>query len=387
MDEEQFILRLPDPLAQRLRLGLSSKAKRDAAGAPTGTFHVRFSGPREAVFSLDGEDYPASLMDLPCIVETHKTADKRTYFKSGDVHQVLVVRMPEENAPENFNLPHGVTPAGKDAAKRFHVPKTVFTADQVESVENQMKYVVDNKIQFVRKKQDPAPQHEEDELIIEEEGDNTTQNNRKDDVAPEARGSTKDASAQGTTPKDAPKDAAGDEGKAAETVATSVRAEEESAAQKDGSAKADAEKAEPAESTKDVTEAARPEAAPEEKAAPAPTPSPLASVAASPAAMPSPTEGEAVANEEAEEDDDFAEMLAGEMMDDNDAEREAEDARRRIERTTLDSKIEEQRSKIRDQEAQAARAPNPILKKRILSKVDELKTQLAELEKSRSALD
>ena len=50
MDEDQFILRLPEPLAEKMRLGLSSKAKRDAAGA-TEKFAVRLIEGRTAVFS------------------------------------------------------------------------------------------------------------------------------------------------------------------------------------------------------------------------------------------------------------------------------------------------------------------------------------------------
>lgn len=37
------------------------------------------------------ETYPALLSNLPCVVETHKTHDKSTFYKSNDVGQVLQV--------------------------------------------------------------------------------------------------------------------------------------------------------------------------------------------------------------------------------------------------------------------------------------------------------
>lgn len=40
---------------------------------------------------MDGKTYPARLVDLPCVVETQKTLDRSTFFKSGDVGQMLVV--------------------------------------------------------------------------------------------------------------------------------------------------------------------------------------------------------------------------------------------------------------------------------------------------------
>ena len=37
------------------------------------------------------ESYPALLCNLPCVVETHKTYDKTTFYKSNDVGQILYV--------------------------------------------------------------------------------------------------------------------------------------------------------------------------------------------------------------------------------------------------------------------------------------------------------
>ncbi len=43
------------------------------------------------VFTLEGESYPARLVNLPTNVETHKTVDKVTYYKSSDIGQMIVV--------------------------------------------------------------------------------------------------------------------------------------------------------------------------------------------------------------------------------------------------------------------------------------------------------
>lgn len=42
-------------------------------------------------FTMDGKVYPARLVDLPCVLETQKTLDRSTFFKSGDVGQMLIV--------------------------------------------------------------------------------------------------------------------------------------------------------------------------------------------------------------------------------------------------------------------------------------------------------
>lgn len=40
---------------------------------------------------MDGKKYPARLVDMPCVLETQKTLDKSTFFKSGDIGQMLIV--------------------------------------------------------------------------------------------------------------------------------------------------------------------------------------------------------------------------------------------------------------------------------------------------------
>uniref|UniRef100_A0A7S3M8N5 TAFII55 protein conserved region domain-containing protein n=1 Tax=Spumella elongata TaxID=89044 RepID=A0A7S3M8N5_9STRA len=77
---------------------------------------------------MNGKEYPALLMNLPTIVETHKTFDNKIFLKSGDIGQVLQVF---ETAAERdvmrgqicktINgdyMPSGLTPPTADIVKR-----------------------------------------------------------------------------------------------------------------------------------------------------------------------------------------------------------------------------------------------------------------------------
>lgn len=43
---------------------------------------------RNGTFSIGNESFPASLLDLPCIVESYKTYDESLLIKTSDVGQV-----------------------------------------------------------------------------------------------------------------------------------------------------------------------------------------------------------------------------------------------------------------------------------------------------------
>ena len=40
-------------------------------------------------FIIDGANYPMELIDLPCIIESHRSNDGVTLYKSADIAQVL----------------------------------------------------------------------------------------------------------------------------------------------------------------------------------------------------------------------------------------------------------------------------------------------------------
>lgn len=45
---------------------------------------------RKGEMLYEGKKYPLTLVDLPCVIESHKTLDRRTFYKSADVHQVRI---------------------------------------------------------------------------------------------------------------------------------------------------------------------------------------------------------------------------------------------------------------------------------------------------------
>lgn len=349
-DEEQYILRLPAPLSEQMRLGLASKAKRDAAGSEA-RFSVHFISERYAFFYLNEERYAATLHDLPAIVESHKTADKRTYYKSADIHQVLIVALPAladdaahpkdvpDGDDEPFTLADGISAASRGAAKRFYVPHTKIRADQIRHVERRMKYVADNKLAFIRKKTEPAteplPNNDDADVIIEEE------------VEPPVP--TPDTPAtpapSGVTP----------------AVSTPI------------------DTAPLPTLSVPVSTAATPVAASPQPQTPAnDAPTPLDATFPSAAGTPL----------EAVDDDldEFTEMLGGTLVDATPQLNEEEEAVLRLQRTKLDSEIEEQKGKIKAKQDEAAKMPNFVLKSRILSKVPELEAALHKLEEERKKL-
>ncbi len=117
----RLILRLPPRLADRLRSLLQSgkldentascrvvhdgntggdqshggdKSKENEETIKVGKVEKNNEGPKPSsrwVFTLEGESYPARLVNLPTNVETHKTVDKVTYYKSSDISQMVVV--------------------------------------------------------------------------------------------------------------------------------------------------------------------------------------------------------------------------------------------------------------------------------------------------------
>jgi transcription initiation factor TFIID subunit 7 len=80
---EQYVLRLPEKLATVVRERLSAQEMGDMHYEATGDFNGK-----GFTFHIGGVSYPATLGNLPCVVETHKSFDKHTYFKTGEVGQV-----------------------------------------------------------------------------------------------------------------------------------------------------------------------------------------------------------------------------------------------------------------------------------------------------------
>ncbi|XP_033744305.1 transcription initiation factor TFIID subunit 7-like [Pecten maximus] len=127
--EQQFILRLPPGPAMALRRDVQtgSVALKDKFSIEMQPDH------RHCVVRFGNELLYAKLMDLPCIIESLKTVDMKTFYKTADISQLLVCSYTdEENSQDEiespkkkdkdknkkYHLPHGVTPPLKNVRKR-----------------------------------------------------------------------------------------------------------------------------------------------------------------------------------------------------------------------------------------------------------------------------
>ncbi|KAK6335982.1 hypothetical protein TWF730_003355 [Orbilia blumenaviensis] len=122
--EEQFILRMPPGEdADYLRAELEKKE----FGKSTDIW-FKFKDDRRAILGVRGKIYSATLVDLPCIIESHKTIDKgKNIFKTADISQMLLVgerlifedqRMSTSVPSSELNYPHGITPPMHWARRR-----------------------------------------------------------------------------------------------------------------------------------------------------------------------------------------------------------------------------------------------------------------------------
>lgn len=130
--ENQFILRLPEEYAIILRESINTDKVRDK-------LEIEILGDnRHATVRFHDTSFSAKLMTLPTVTETWKTLDKKSFWKTADICQLLVCK--DEDAPESssdedetkfpdpykkqlaiakkFQYPHGLTPPLKNVKKK-----------------------------------------------------------------------------------------------------------------------------------------------------------------------------------------------------------------------------------------------------------------------------
>lgn len=129
--ETQFILRLPEEPAMALREAIQSGA---------GNLKERLSislenDLRKGMVRLDDRYLYAKVVDIPTIIESLKTIDKKSFYKTADVCQMIVCKespdpitddeSPQKNKKKDPNkvdkkylYPHGITPSLKNVRKR-----------------------------------------------------------------------------------------------------------------------------------------------------------------------------------------------------------------------------------------------------------------------------
>ncbi|XP_059430780.1 transcription initiation factor TFIID subunit 7-like [Corylus avellana] len=115
--DEQFILRVPPSVAERLDRLLSESE--NASSSDDKSLDLSFSEDgKSGTFVIGNDHFPASLLDLPCVVESYKTYDDSVLIKTADVGQMIMVREAGDAAPDVVEYRHGLTPPMRDARKR-----------------------------------------------------------------------------------------------------------------------------------------------------------------------------------------------------------------------------------------------------------------------------
>uniref|UniRef100_A0A0D6R8J1 TAFII55 protein conserved region domain-containing protein n=1 Tax=Araucaria cunninghamii TaxID=56994 RepID=A0A0D6R8J1_ARACU len=113
--EEQFILRVPPSVAERIDQVLSE----NPASGEDNSIDISFSEDgRSGTFVIGNHRFPATLLDLPGIVESYKSYDDSALIKTADVGQMIMVREEAQPAPAGPECRDGLTPPMRDARRR-----------------------------------------------------------------------------------------------------------------------------------------------------------------------------------------------------------------------------------------------------------------------------
>uniref|UniRef100_A0A6N2K7A3 TAFII55 protein conserved region domain-containing protein n=1 Tax=Salix viminalis TaxID=40686 RepID=A0A6N2K7A3_SALVM len=147
--EEQFILRVTPSIAEKLDRLLSETA----SSSEEQSLDLSFSEPwpihehgiscfaedgRSGTFIIGNEHFPASLLDLPCVVESYKTYDDCALVKTADIGQMIMVREAGDTAPDVVEYRHGLTPPMRDARKRRFRREPYLNPELVQRVEKDL---------------------------------------------------------------------------------------------------------------------------------------------------------------------------------------------------------------------------------------------------------
>uniref|UniRef100_A0A0E0C5B7 TAFII55 protein conserved region domain-containing protein n=1 Tax=Oryza meridionalis TaxID=40149 RepID=A0A0E0C5B7_9ORYZ len=117
--EQQFILRVPPSVAERIERLMNQAAGASSSNPDDASLDLSFSEDgRSGTFMIGNESFPASLLDLPTVMESYKTYDDSVLIKTADIGQMIMVREEDDPAPEVVEYTHGLTPPMRDARRR-----------------------------------------------------------------------------------------------------------------------------------------------------------------------------------------------------------------------------------------------------------------------------
>ncbi|GER49427.1 transcription initiation factor TFIID subunit 7 [Striga asiatica] len=151
--EEQFILRVPPAVAERIERLLN-----DSSSSEDKSLDLSFSGDmlifrfehskftshndgRTGKFVIGNDSFSASLLDLPTVVESYKTYDDNVLIKTADIGQMIMVRE-EGDSAETGEYRHGLTPPMRDARRRRFRREPDLNPELVRRVEKDLQNIM-----------------------------------------------------------------------------------------------------------------------------------------------------------------------------------------------------------------------------------------------------
>ncbi|PWA81692.1 transcription initiation factor TFIID subunit 7 [Artemisia annua] len=130
--EEQFVLRVPPSVAERIERLLNESADEES-------LDLSFSEDgRSGKFVIGDEQFSASLFDLPTILESYKTYDDSVLIKTTDVGQMILVSEEAVPVPNSGEYRHGITPPMKDVRRRRFRREPDLNPELVQRVEKDL---------------------------------------------------------------------------------------------------------------------------------------------------------------------------------------------------------------------------------------------------------
>ena len=155
--ESQFILRMaPGEDCEYLRKAIEEKKvglKQSEGGADVSLRFLDREG-RRSVVTIKGKHYAAAMVDLPCVIESMKSWDRRGWWKSADICQMLLVLgpVPNEEAAKTALVPkevdqttwqyaHGLTPPMHWVRKRRFRKRISYRT--IEAVEDEVERLLE----------------------------------------------------------------------------------------------------------------------------------------------------------------------------------------------------------------------------------------------------
>ncbi|XP_077165359.1 transcription initiation factor TFIID subunit 7-like isoform X3 [Paroedura picta] len=117
--ESQFVLRLPPEYASTVR-----RAVQSGSVGLKDRLTIELHDGRHGIVRVDRVPLAAKLVDLPCTIESLKTIDKKTFYKTADVCQMLVCTVdgelyPPLEEPAASTDPRANKKKDKDREKKF----------------------------------------------------------------------------------------------------------------------------------------------------------------------------------------------------------------------------------------------------------------------------